>query len=43
LALETMPSATRALGGDAATALPSGLAAITWMRSRRPRSARRGT
>ena len=39
----TMPSATRALGADTADALPSGLVATTWTRSRRPRSSRVGT
>jgi hypothetical protein len=37
-ALPTMASATRALGAEAAEALPSGLVATTWTRSRRPRS-----
>jgi hypothetical protein len=33
-----MASATRALGGEAADALPSGLVATTCTRRRRPRS-----
>jgi hypothetical protein len=36
----TLPSATRALGGEAADALPSWLVATTCTRSRWPRSAR---
>jgi hypothetical protein len=39
----TIPSATRELGADTADALPSGLVATTWTRSRRPRSRRFGT
>jgi hypothetical protein len=38
----TLPSATRALGGEAADALPSGLVATTCTRRRLPRSARLG-
>jgi hypothetical protein len=38
-----MASATRALGGEAADALPSGFVATTCTRRRRPRSAFFGT
>jgi hypothetical protein len=38
-----MPSATRALGGEAADALPSGFVATTCTRRRRPVSVRLGT
>ena len=38
-----MASATRALAGEAAEALPSGLVATTCTRNRRPRSAFLGT
>jgi hypothetical protein len=38
----TIPSATRALGGEAAEALPSGLVAMTVTRRRLPRSSREG-